>query len=107
MSSENLFSIMQQAKSLARVSYSSFLYVNELDWPCSIFAWLFEKAIDLVDGIIKLHQSNLDECSQALIRVLFETYLKYIHTVNLMKLTGQDEATVFIIESIVLLKEKK
>ncbi|HAT1803700.1 TPA: hypothetical protein I8Z04_002387 [Legionella pneumophila] len=106
MNSEKYFILMQRVKSLTRVSYMAFIHENKPDLPSSIFAWLFEKSIDLVDGIIQLHKSNLDECSQSLIRVLFETHLKYIHLVNLMNSINKDDVSIFVIESIVLLKEK-
>lgn len=106
MESEKYFNLMQQLKSLSRVSFMGFINENAPDLPSSIFAWLFEKSIDLVDGIVQLHKSNLDECSQSLIRVLFETYLKFIHIQKMMRLINQEEVSLFVLESMILLKEK-
>lgn len=106
MDSEKHFILLQRLKCLSRVSYLSFIHGFQPDIPSSILCWLFEKSIDLVDGIIQLHKESLDECGQALIRVLFETYLKYIHFVNLMTSTSQENASIFVIETIVLMKEK-
>jgi len=106
MSSENCFFLMQKLKCLSRVGYLSFIHKCEPDRSSYILAWLFEKAIDLVDGIIRLHQANLDECSQALIRILFETHLKYIHFANLMVSTSEEDASLFVFETIILMREK-
>ncbi len=97
---------MQKLKVISRVSYMAFINQNKLDRASSILAWFFEKTIDLVDGIIQLHKTNLDECSQALVRILFETYLKYIHFVNLMNSTSIEEASTFVIDSIYLIRGK-
>jgi hypothetical protein len=97
---------MQQLKCISRVSYMAFIHQNKPDRASTILAWLFEKTIDLVDGIIQLHKANLDECSQALIRILFETYLKYIHFANLMISTSTEEASTFVIDSIYLMRAK-
>lgn len=106
MSADENFILMQKLKCLSRVSFMAFIYQHKPDPPSAILAWLFEKSIDLVDGIIQLHKSNLDECSQSLIRVLFETYLKYVHFIALMKITSPKEATTHVIASIVIMKEK-
>ncbi len=106
INSEKIFFLIQKIKCLSRVGYLSFIHQYKPDLPSSILAWFFEKAIDLVDGIIQLHKNDLDECSQALIRVLFETYLKYIHFISIMLSSSQEEAALFVVETIVLIREK-
>lgn len=106
MGSEKIFFLIQQLKCLSKTSCLNYTYKHQLDLYSSIFAWFFEKTIDLVDGVIQLHKSNLDECGQVLIRTLFETYLKYIHFIKLRDSTSIEEASMFVLQSIYLTRGK-
>jgi len=106
MTPEEKFITIQQVKSLCRVGLMGFISEHKPDPPTLIFISFCEKAIDLVDGTIQLYKTNLAECAQALIRILFETNLKFIHFIALCKEKTPEDATRMVAECLVILREK-
>lgn len=106
MDFERVILLMQRLNCLSKAPFLKFIQERELDLTTSIFAWLFEKAIDLVEGVIQLHKSDMDECAQILIRTLYETYLKYKHYAQLINSNSLEEASLFVFQSIYLMREK-
>lgn len=62
------------------------------------------KATDLMDGIVKLQKYNLMETSQALIRVLLETYLNLFCFITMA--THDDNICIKVLDSLMLNKAR-
>ena len=106
MGPEQQFFLNQKLKCLCKVSMMHFLLVAGQDNPQKVLIAFYMKAIDLFDGIIQLYKANLDECAQALIRVLFETYLKYKEFLSIVDIFGEGNAQLKVLESMMIMKEK-
>lgn len=106
MQEERYFTLLQELKCLSVVDMLSILLKYDFDLPTSVLVWFFQKSIDLVDGIIQLHKIGLDECGQALIRILFETYLNYTHYIELCKNPIGENAAELVLVSMMVSREK-
>lgn len=104
---EKKFLLNQKLKCLCKVKIDHFLLVNgdSQDYHSKILITFYLKAMDLFCGIILLHRTNLDECAQALIRVLFETYLKYKFFLSSYD-QNPENAAQQVLESMMIMKEK-
>lgn len=104
--SEKQFALNQRLKSISRVSLLGYLASTKPSVEQAYFITFYYKAIDIFDGIIQLHKFNLDECGQALSRVLLETYLKFLHFSKIVADGGYEAAINDINECMMIMKGK-
>ena len=107
MKIEVIFPLYQRLKCLARVAVLDYIHTRKIEGFESILFAYHYKSVDTSDGIIQLYKHNLPECSQALFRVLFETYIKHDELLIVAREQGKSKALELALDSMMLMANKR
>ena len=111
MELNKLFHLNQKLKGITRVVLTDFVLKHQpkiidlIGLHKLIVLCYFYKAVDVFDGIIQLQKQDLLEDAQALIRVLFETNLKFCYFVKSAH-QDPDKTVRQVYDSIYIMREK-